>query len=91
LQKRYVAEVNVRITCRNDPIAAVIEKETGAQVSGSNQFGSSGWSSQIVYTTVDGQTFFVKTSRKSADSMFSGEAKALQAMYGTYFQLDHPS
>ena len=69
--------------CRSgDPIANVIEEKTGLQVASSSQMGASGWSAQIVYSTTDGQKFFVKTSRQSSESMFAGEAKALQDMYG---------
>lgn len=71
------------VLCRaGDPIANVIEEQTGLEVSSSSQLGSSGWSSQIVYSTKDGQKFFVKTSRQASELMFAGEAKALQAMYG---------
>lgn len=36
----------------------------------------------MMYSTTDGEKFFVKTSRKSSEQMFAGEAKGLQAMYG---------
>ena len=71
------------VVCRaGDPIANEIEEQTGLEVSGTSQIGSSGWSSQMVYSTTDGEKFFVKTSRKSSEQMFVGEAKGLQAMYG---------
>ena len=69
--------------CRTgDVIASVITDRTGVEVKGSRSIGSSGWSSQLVYTATDGQKFFAKTSRKSAKDMFEGEALGLQAMYG---------
>eukprot|EP00892_Ulva_mutabilis_P007607 jgi/Ulvmu1/5218/UM022_0011.1 len=80
--QRMRTRANVSKT--SDPIGAVIEEKTGRDVQSSKQFGSSGWSSQIVYDTTDGGKFFVKTSRRSADKMFKGEALGLQAMYGTH-------
>lgn len=72
-----------RVPCRTgDVIASVISDRTGVDVKGSRSIGSSGWSSQMVYTAADGQKFFAKTSRKAAKDMFEGEALGLQAMYG---------
>lgn len=45
---------------------------------------SSNWSSAYMYTTQQGQNFFVKLAMGGRDdSMFQGEAQGLQAMYAT--------
>jgi fructosamine-3-kinase len=63
-------------------VADVIEAKTGLTVEEVNSIGSSGWSSQMIYKTKEGTSFFVKTSRKTADDMFRGEALGLQAIHG---------
>jgi len=61
-----------------------IAENMGSPVAkGGDVGGGSGWSSATIYTTQDGQQYFVKTARgKEAFSMFQGEALGLQAMYG---------
>lgn len=45
--------------------------------------GGSNWSSAYVYSTQQGQEYFVKLAMGGRDdSMFQGEAQGLQAMYG---------
>jgi hypothetical protein len=45
--------------------------------------GGSNWSSAYIYTTQQGQEYFVKLAMGGRDdSMFQGEARGLQAMYG---------
>ena len=66
----------------NDPVADAITAETGLPMIKVQSIGSSGWSSQLVYTAEDGTNFFAKMSRKSAADMFQGEALGLEAMYG---------
>jgi fructosamine-3-kinase len=70
-------------SCRSDdPVASAIAAKTGLEVQDSKGIGTSGWSSQSIYRTTDGQTFFAKMSRRRASEMFEGEALGLQAMYG---------
>eukprot|EP00775_Hariotina_reticulata_P003566 gene3566-3834_t len=46
--------------------------------------GGSNWSSAYMYTTQQGNQYFVKLAMGGRDdSMFQGEAQGLQAMYGT--------
>jgi hypothetical protein len=66
----------------DDPVASAIAAKTGLEVKGCRGIGSSGWSSQCIYETTDGQKLFAKTSSKRASDMFEGEALGLQAMYG---------
>lgn len=48
--------------------------------------GSSNWSSAYIYSTQNGQDYFVKLAMGGRDdSMFQGEAQGLQAMYGENF------
>jgi hypothetical protein len=45
--------------------------------------GGSNWSSAYVYSTTQGNEYFVKLAMGGRDdSMFQGEAQGLQAMYG---------
>ncbi|CAG9467269.1 unnamed protein product [Pedinophyceae sp. YPF-701] len=68
-----------------DPKAQWIEENCGfGEVTDRKQLGSSGWSSFIRYDTASGNSLFVKTSGRSAQEMFMGEAEGLKAMYHTH-------
>lgn len=56
-------------------------ESTSQTVKSIDWVGSSDWASFRKVTTSGGTTYFVKTSRRSAQEMFEGEALGLQAMY----------
>jgi hypothetical protein len=75
----------LRMTTRStaaDWIGANLE---GGPVVKEKFVGGSNWSSAYVYTTQQGQEYFVKLAMGGRDdSMFQGEAQGLQAMYGEW-------
>mmetsp|Transcript_3873 Transcript_3873/g.11569 ORF Transcript_3873/g.11569 Transcript_3873/m.11569 type:complete len:360 (-) Transcript_3873:259-1338(-) len=67
-----------------DELTRWIEQNAGAgRVVSSSGRGGSSWASSKAVETESGRKFFIKTSPRSADDMFTGEAEGLRAMHAT--------
>jgi len=61
-----------------------IDTHLGGKVVSQKYVGRSDWSSQYVYSTEDGNSYFVKLAPGHDEAMFKGEALALKAMHDTH-------